>query len=205
MYNLFETNDLSNIKCEIFEGSKIFTMDNFYRYPDEILEFLLIRSTPNLWKAEEQPSYNGKYFLDKRHNFYVPGFEAIEAALGNICGQTVRYPGRVVTNCTQFIDKSFNNYKNNYWAPHTDLGYNAIIYFTSSGTNIYDQIEDDFETMPEHYAPWRAKSKFQLLKTLDAEYNRLVMFDGYRFLHGMDIADDTYFKRQRVNQAIFFN
>lgn len=205
MPSLFEVNDLSNIKCEIFEGSKIYTMDNFYKYPDEILEFLLVHSSPNLWKVEEQPSYNGKYFLDKRHNFYVSGFENIDTQLAKICGQTIQYPGKVVTNCTQFIDRSFNDYTNNYWAPHLDLGYNALIYFTSSGTNLYESIEDDPETMPEHYAPWRAKSKYRIIKTLEAEYNRLVMFDGARFLHGMNITDDTYFNRQRVNQAIFFN
>lgn len=209
MNHLFETNDFSNIQVEEFEGSKIYTMDNFYKYPEHILEFLLVHSTPNLWKADVQPSYNGIHFLDQRHDFSVPGFTEVSINLSKICGQLVSQPNRIVTNCTKFLNQEFNDYKNNYWAPHYDYGYTALIYFNGfdcPGTNIYKQLEeDDRDSFPEHYAPWRSKEKFKIMKTVEARFNRMVMFDGSYFLHGMNISDDRFFKLQRINQAIFFN
>ena len=38
-----------------------------------------------------------------------------------------------------------------------------------------------------------------------AKYNRLVLYDGMRFLHGMNICNDDYFGEEyRVNQVYFF-
>ena len=62
---MFELNPDLKIKEEILLGSKIFIIDNFYKNPDEVYDFLFNREVP-LWKNKERPSYNGMYFNDRR-------------------------------------------------------------------------------------------------------------------------------------------
>ena len=62
---MFELNSDLDIKEETLLGSKIFTIDNFYKNPDEVYNFLFDREVP-LWKIEQKPSYNTIHFIDKR-------------------------------------------------------------------------------------------------------------------------------------------
>jgi hypothetical protein len=206
VYNIFETNDLKNIEVETFCGSKIYKIDNFYKYPDAVLSVLFEQKIPELWKKDEVPSYNGIHFADYRHRFDVENFATTGNQLGELCGQKSRSPATIKTNCIKFFDKEFNNYKNCYWAPHTDVGYNAIIYLNTidTATNFYEKVEEDILDMPEHYAPWRPKNKYRIVKQLQGKFNRLIMFDGAKFLHGMDISTDDFFKIHRINQVLFF-
>lgn len=194
------------MQIEIFNDSKIYIMDNFYKYPEAILNYLMCVKEPTLWKAAETPSYNGQHFLDLRHSFDSAQFEKIGIQLSTICGHTAPAPGTVKTNCVKFIDKHFNDYANNYWAPHRDMGYTALIYLNSvaTATNLYAETEPDVWHTPEHYAPWRSKQKYAILKQLQGQFNRLIMFDGAKFLHGMDICDDAFFNCFRINQVLFF-
>lgn len=206
MRNIFETTDLKNIEVETFCGSKIYKMDNFYQYPDAVLEMLFVEKIPELWKKDEVPSYNGIHFADYRHRFDVASFASVTSQLSELCGQYAPAPATIKTNCLKLFDEQFNDYKNCYWAPHLDAGYNAIIYLNTipTATNLYEQIEDDAWTTPEHYAPWRQKNKYKIIKQLQGKFNRLIMFDGAKFLHGMDISTDDFFKIHRINQALFF-
>ena len=59
--------------------------------------------------------------------------------------------------------------------------------------------------LTEHHQPWRTKNDFKVLKHLEPKFNRLVFFDGYKFLHGMNIVNDRYFSNEyRKNQVFFF-
>ena len=62
---MFELNSDLEIKEEILMGSKIFIIDNFYKNPDEVYDFLFNREVP-LWKIEQKPSFNTIHFIDKR-------------------------------------------------------------------------------------------------------------------------------------------
>lgn len=204
--NIFETNNLANIQVEVFDNSKIYVMDNFYKHPEELLNHLLYVREPLLWKGEETPSYNGSHFLDLRHSFDSYEFKKVGLQLSTICGQLAPAAGTVKTNFIKLIDKDFNNYSNNYWAPHRDMGYTALIYLNNidTATNLYEQIEEDVWNTPEHYEPWRSKNKYRILKKLEGKFNRLVMFNGKKFLHGMDISSDDFFTCFRMNQVLFF-
>jgi len=202
----FQVNDLSNIKVENFNGSQIYTMDNFYKYPEDVLSILLTVKEPELWKKEDTLSYNGVYFADYRHKFDVEEFRSVGNRLAEICGQHTSSPATIKTNCLKLFDKQFNDYENGYWAPHLDTGYTAIIYLNTvpTATNLYEQLEDDPWTTPEHYEPWREKRKYKIIKQLEGKFNRLIMFDGAKFLHGMDISNDDFFNMHRINQVLFF-
>ena len=127
--------------------------------------------------------------------------------LSYLCNQDVD-SHEIVTNMQRFFKHDFNDYKNYYWWPHQDSGYNGIVYFNkddnTSGTNLYS-VKTRYDMTDEHFKPWRPKEDFQILKTLEPKYNRLVFFDGLKFLHGANFPDDRYFGEEyRTNQVFFF-
>lgn len=203
---LFEFNDLTNVTVEEFQGSKIYIMDNFYKHPEEILS-LFYSVKPTVWKENETPSFNTIHFDDLRHDFDDERMLPVTTALSKLCNEYSPQPNRVVTNIIKFKDKTFNDFKNNYWGPHCDLGYTALVYFNTfdcPGTNLYEVIEEDVWNTSEHFEPWRSKQKYRVIKTIESKFNRLVLFDGRKFFHGMNISDDRFFNTFRINQAIFF-
>ena len=114
----------------------------------------------------------------------------------------------ITTNMQRFFKHDFNDNKNCYWWPHQDSGYNGIIYFNkddnTSGTNLYSA-KKQYHIPDEHFKPWQSKEDFEILKTLEPEYNRLVFFDGLKFLHGANFPDNRYFDEEyRTNQVFFF-
>jgi hypothetical protein len=207
---MFEISKNININLEIFQESKIYIIDNFYQDPDSVVNFFLDHK-PHLWKIHQTPSYNSIYFEDKRHLFHSDEIVKVYDFLSFLCNQSPVYDTGLSTNISKFEKCEFNNYKNNYWWPHKDTGYNGIVYFNDdevSGTNLYESLDPENEppkNCSEHYAPWRSKDKYRLVKTLIPRYNRMVLFDGSKFFHGMNICNDDYFgENYRFNQVFFF-
>ena len=148
---------------------------------------------------------------ERRHHFDIGALIPISNTLGNIVNQPSAVPYKLATNYIRFIDKNFNDFENNYWWPHLDCGYTAIIYFDNfgeeiPGTNLYRKVKPyNFDEFPEHYHPWINKDKFEVLYSFKSNFNRLIMFDGKKFLHNMAIDDDRFFySKFRKNQVIFF-
>ena len=133
----------------------------------------------------------------------------------------------IVTNMSRFCKDDFNDYENCFWWPHTDRGWNGIVYFNkdeeNSGTNLYDPKvleEEEWQislSAPEHYSSWRPKEKYSILKTFKSKYNSLCFFDGSKFPHNMNISNDRFFRdiplfsypqvnwnNYRCNQVFFF-
>jgi len=210
---MFEINSDLNLKVDYFFDSKIFVIDNFYRDPDSIVDYLSTQNA-DLWKMDDeyQPSHNGIYFEDRKHQIKSEEIKNAYFFLQSICGQKIHCVDEIDTNVTRFKNHNFNDYQNNYWSPHWDFGYTALIYLneddTQSGTNLYESLDPDNEPVnhySEHYFPWRPKSKYKLLKSLEPKYNRMVMFNGKKFLHGANICNEDYFgERYRLNQVYFF-
>ena len=206
---MFELNENLEIKKELFEGTVIYTIDDFYKNPKEVENYLF--GKPNeipLHKIYEKPSFNGVYFEDRRHDSEDNlDLKKVYDFLSSLCGQGYEAPD-IVTNCSRFKKHEFNDYKNYYWWPHTDGGYNGIVYFNDDdkhGTCFYEELVEKPD-VPEHYQPWGAKKDFIVIKTLEPKYNRFVFFDGYKFPHGMNICTDRYFGEEyRKNQVFFFD
>ena len=208
---MFELNDNLEVKAESFLGTMIYTIDDFYKYPQEVDDYLF--SEPNkipLHKIWENPTFNAVHFEDRRHEGY--SLDSLDIAkvyqfLSKLCGQGYQ-SAEIVTNCTRFKRHEFNDYENCHWWPHTDTGYNGIVYFNDddqNGTNFYNELIP-LPQVNEHYAPWRSKDEFELIKHLEPKYNRLVFFDGWKFQHGMNISNDRYFGQEyRKNQVFFFD
>ena len=206
---MFELNDNLKIKRELFRGTIIYTIDDFYKNPQKVENYLF--SEPDkipLHKITRKPSFNNIYFEDRRHGLIDNlDLKKVYDFLSDLCGQGYKNPN-IVTNCTRFKRHPFNNYENCYWWPHTDCGYNGIVYFNNDnehGTSFYDELVRN-PNVNEHEEPWIPKKNYISIKTLEPKYNRFVFFDGYKILHGMNICSDRYFGEEyRKNQVFFFD
>ena len=203
---MFEYND-NDLEVEVFNNSNIYTIKNFFKTPDRIVE-LIQKTDVELWKFGQSKN-NGTVFEDKRHTFKNNSIGDIQTKLSLIVKQKPYILNEMYSNYFIMKDKSFNDYHNNYWWPHKDIGYTAIIYlndFEFEGTNLYESLEyDDTDNMNEHEKPWRSNCKYRVAKTIKSEYNKLVLFDGLKFLHGMAIINDVFFVTKRMNVVMFFD
>jgi len=208
---MFELNKDIKIKKYLIENSYIYIIDDFYKNPDENLNFIL-QFESSYHKIDEYPSFNSVYFEDKRHLIKSNEIIKVYEFLGKICDQNPLCDGdEISTNISIFRNNNFNDYINNYWWPHLDSGYTGIVYFNEndfySGTNLYKilNIDEEPPDCSEHYAPWRPKKNFELIYSIRPQYNRMVLFDGYKFTHGMNICNNDYFSDEyRINQVLFF-
>ena len=199
---MFELNKNLEVKEESLMGSKIFTIDNFYKDPEEVSDCIFNREVP-LWKTEESPSYNTLYFNERRLILKDDRIDGVYKFLSNLCSMGYNFP-KIVTNMIRFSKNDFNDYENCFMWPHTDRGWNGIVYFNkdeeNSGTNLYDpKVLEEEEwrismSAPEHYSSWRPKENYSVLKSLKSKYNSLVLFDGSKFPHGMNIVNDRFFR-----------
>lgn len=201
---MFTINKSSQMEIEYIDNSPVYVMNEFYENPEEVIEYL--SSKPSfLHKNFVKPTYNGKYFEDRRQQIDTDKVNHIYDMLSKICNQQPLRKNVIMTNLFKFDAVPFNDYENNFWWPHKDSGFTGIVYFnddSTTGTNLYENISDE-QKCNEHYEPWRSKEKWKLIKTLTAGYNKFVMFDGNKFFHGMKIDNDTYTRGFRVNQVFF--
>ena len=205
---IFEINEQSEITSFELDGSTFYFKDEFYKNPKLVLDFIL-KQKSILWKNWQTPSYNGIYFEDYRHRVDIPEMDTVFSYVSNICKKPP-FHTKLTTNVMRLKKEKFNDYENNYWWPHLDKGYTAIIYlnpFSYFGTNIYDIVEEDvsMNTVNEHFAPWRSKNNWEIKATILAKFNRMVLFDGSKFYHGANISNDMFFDEIfRINQVMFF-
>ena len=226
---LFETNDFSNMKIiEFVDGDKvsnIFWMDNFYKRPVDVYQYLL-SIVPPLWKVGPEwemgrETLNTKYFEDRRHMMPHPGIPSLNSKLSDLCGQDYMDDG-IVTNFTRFSKVKENPYETHYWWPHHDGGYNGICYLSTVdevGTNLYKPlITDNPDILPldendgvrdEHAIPWTPKELWEIIFRFRSKFNRFVMFEGSYYYHSMDLTGKNYFAdhysdaKFRINQVFF--
>ena len=120
---------------------------------------------------------------------------------------------QIYTNETIFFDEPLNDWDNYYFNVHRDMGYNFIVYLNKDseecGTNLYDYDQYDSLTNLLHYGeehvhPWVAKSKIARMAHLKGIYNRMVLFDGKLFPHGMNIIKNKFTNKYRQNITSFY-
>ena len=212
----FDVNKSTRVVTQGLADSKIWIFDNFYQNPDEVKDFIL-SAQPRVHKGNEERTWNTTHFLDLRHDIDV-NISHVYEFLKTFSQQEYLEP-YIFSNYSKFLsDTSFNSYKTHYWWPHVDPGYTGIVYLNDDneyGTNLYelknpeqyplDYSNDASNSTPEHWEPWREKHKYELIKTLRPKYNRCVLFDAKKFLHGQHVAGERYFHDEfRLNQVFFF-
>jgi hypothetical protein len=199
-------NDI-NFKVETVLGTQVFVMDDFFKYPSSIVS-VLEETEPVIWSTpKSQPSNNGIYFHDRGHRI-------LGEVVNDFCSKVKKdlnktsmlYENELRTNCFRMVDHQFNDYKNNYWYPHYDVGWSCIVYlnsFEGPATNFYEA-KEKLEFAEEFVNPWVDKQKVWLNAYVENKFNRLVFFNAKEILHGMSITDDKFFHMERKNIVIFF-
>ena len=201
---MFELGDWE-VFSYVVAGRQIYVIDNFYNDPDIVYDYCT-KPLPDPWKHNPFMGYNMDKYVDRRliedHDALVDIYDK----LSYLCKQKPESPTKFVTNVSTFHDRSYNNYEEFYWWPHTDLGFNGVVYLNDEdphpGTNLFSA-EDKQPLYPEWLCPWVRKENHTLIHTTEARYNRCVLFDG-QLHHGMAVEDDRYFGKYRVNQVYFF-
>ena len=212
--NIFEINELNFVEKHIGDV-RILEMDNFYKYPEKILEFLNA-NPPSFHKLDDDGNpegFNGVYFEDKRHkikhaDYYEPQAQLSEYLDCELNNEFLM----MITNQFTMKNSPFNKPTTHYWCPHKDsCKYAGLVYlntFDCDGTNFYLENNgycyNEDHTI-EHKEPWKPKKNYKLLGTTKAKFNRLCLFQGDDVLHGMAL-DETFvepFEEKRLNQVIF--
>lgn len=216
----FEINNRNYTTYEV-NGTTVYEIQDFYKYPDKVVDFIF--NIKPSWHKEDQigeSSLNGRKFRDVRHYAEIKGLHLATEFISEICGQQpTNSPNKLITNSFDMLDPEFDLHEDYYWWPHVDDGYTSLVYlntFPGPGTNMYSHkiydspekykhIEDLlWSNTNEHEEPWQPKSDWKLNHTIQAEYNKLVLFDGYNNVHSMSIESDVYQNRTRLNQVTFF-
>tara|TARA_B100002019_G_scaffold61166_1_gene52385 strand:+ start:8679 stop:9407 length:729 start_codon:yes stop_codon:yes gene_type:complete len=217
----FEINNKNYTTYEV-NGTTVYEIQDFYKYPDKVTEFISnIKPFYHKTPLDIGSSLNGRKFRDMRHRAEVMGMHLVTDFLSELCGQKPieNSSDVLLTNYFRMLDSKFNQYEDNYWWPHIDDGYTSLVYlntFSYPGTNLYQhKIHDSpssykeldktiWDTTTEHITPWQPKSDWKLNHTIQAEYNKLVLFDGYENVHSMNVDSNLFEHKLRLNQVIFF-
>ena len=201
---MFEINNKEITSFKVNE-SLVYEIKDFYKYPDKVVDF--INSTPARFHKEGQkPTHNGFFFEDKRHDFDMDELIEVYRFLSNICDQKPADIKSFRTNIFKFLVPGFDRHQDHYWWPHIDLGYTGLVYLNKDrypGTNLY-RSTDSCPNGNEHFTPWISKNLFNVEFVLDADYNKLVLFDGLNTPHSMATTNDYFYDEYRINQVFFF-
>ena len=207
MNNSWQINLDSTVHTHELMGSKIYTIENVFKYPKKIERFLFNR---NSFPVQGDPwRDNMKQYIKQRYTDWIDESCPIVAVAQYLCQQSVGLHGGFHTNVEAWKAGNSNDYKNNYWFPHLDNGYTCIVYFNkigekhvneiTGGTNLYHPklkekkwFQDLMEEVPVGKNPWIPKDDIELVYTTKPLYNSMVLFDGNKFPHGSSITNDVF-------------
>lgn len=215
---MWEINPESEIQIDELMGSKIYTIDDVFKYPKKLERFLFNRQS---FLVQGEPwSANGHQYIKQRYTDWIDASCPIVAVAQKLCQQNVGNHGGFSTNVDAFVSGPFNTFERNYLWPHLDNGYTLIVYFNhedENGTNLYHpklKEEEWFQKLmtdtPLGKDPWIPQKDVELLHTLKPKYNRAVLFDGAKFPHGAAIVNEHYYfdtpipTEMRKNLCFFF-
>lgn len=203
--HIFEIRNDLEVKSEKFRDTTIYYVDNFYKRPREVVQWLY-QQPADYWKWGEEGSKNGIHFDDFRHIIEIKELIPVYDYVVKLRGGCKWNIPEFLSNMTLFYKDGYNNYKDNYWYPHLDHGFTTIIYLNEndcSGTNLYSKIKDFPVRLREHAEPWRSHEYWKREKCLTSVFNRLVSFEGDKIYHGMALDSDRFFDEYRINQVMF--
>ena len=153
----------TEVLIEELLGSKIYTIENVYKNPDDVARYLFNRETA--WHKVGEPwSLNAKKFEDRRLKIFDNQAAPLFWLVSKLSSQAL-HSDHIMTNVSRLLEDEYNDdYQNNHWWAHLDEGYNGIVYFNkddkNNGTNLYNPsilLEDWFQRNMESYehaAPW---------------------------------------------------
>ena len=199
---------LKSLRTYYLQNSPIYIADNFYKNPEQVINIL--QSNQPTVHHYVPNSKNGVEYDDLRHEVKCSFISQLSMDISRIHGQMPVTTTDLYSN----MWKSYTEipHETHYYYPHIDEGYTAIIYLNDygceyPGTNLYTPNCDISEHLlhHQHIKPWRSKNDWNLIYTIPAKYNRLVLFNANLFWHGMSVFDSRWMNHYRMNQVIFYS
>ena len=206
---MFDLNENLEIQQETFQDTVIYTIDNFFKNPHKILNFM--KSAPHTeWRGFDTPLHNGTYYKYVKIFHFSKEIEPIINLMMPLFGKgEIQHKGFVLSDF-YLRDPLKNDYQKNYFWPHKDFGFTGVVFlndYEGPGTNLYHEkniIIRDPTIVPNSLNPWQSKDDYTLEKVLMSKFNRCIFFDAFKFWHNISVDDDAWFKEHRYNVVIHF-
>ena len=194
--------NLEFIKEEV-NGRPIVYVDNIYKNPDRVVEYL--QNCPIIsHKPQDPQAANGVEFFDGRQAIteaYDRQWFDIHREASTLLGisQNTYFQGGCMFNMTML-----NSLPKGHWFPHTDPHcINGLVYLNKCndygpGTSFYNSF--DYNGGGEHFNPW-CDDADESHCILD-RYNCAVFFNGDIY-HSMRLVGNTFIDRPRFTEVHF--
>ena len=204
----FEVSSDHDIEVSFFWGHPICFVDNFYKYPYRVRDY--IDSCPiKSHKIASEKSLNGRAYLDGRLHVNYPN-SFIDTHRVNLCERICNVYG-VKFNPVNWI-RAYNLFRlikrptEKYWWPHQDPALNFLIYLNPTnnmgpGTSLFTKTNDR-QIGDEHVESWLGENDFKEELCILDKFNTLVVFPG-QFYHSQRIVGNTFGKSTRVTEILF--
>ena len=207
----FEYNSSWNIDIVPWRDSKIVFVDNIYRYPDRVYEYLTSIHCIRSHKIGD--TLNGIDFIDGQLNLdnrWDMKRKFLISKLYEIYDKPYQDDVRNTFNQFRLI-KDFPGSDNNWW-PHTDGEINFITFLNKThnlkaGTSLYKAKSTKANTFLgkidfEHTKPWKTSKQFEEELCILDRFNCGVAFPGQWF-HGQTIVDNFFKDTTRFTEVTF--
>jgi hypothetical protein len=224
-YNeMFKINENCKTKIEKVENHTVLTIDNFYKYPNKIYDYMekskKFKDPNNYYPGIRKKVYNYEEHLNElrtllkkinfRKNFSIPMKEYILYHNKLLLSEYVPELKCERENICPHFDTDGNDNKKLLagvcFLSKVNHGGTAI--YRNKKLNVYHDCEkfrkspmnlrfptDDFLEKKSEY--------FEVLKLFPMKWNRLIMYDGNLF-HSMYVEDDDIFKKNKRITSNYF-
>ena len=206
----FEYNPSWNIDIIPWRDSKIVFIDNIYKHPDRVYEYLT--SVNSIVSNKHGNNLNGVDFMDGQlflDNRWDLNRKFLLSKLYTL--YELKEEGTFnVFNQFRLID-DFPGL-GHHWHPHTDNRVNFITFLNKThhlkaGTSLYkaQSTKANFfigKTDTEHTKPWKNPKQFEEELCILVRFNCGVAFPGQWF-HGQTIVDNFFKDTTRFTEVIF--
>ena len=197
------SDSIEYVKEEV-NGKPIVYVDNIYKNPDRVVEYL--QNCPIIsHKSLETGASNGTDFYDGRQAITEAWdnrwFDVHRQACALLGHYRTDFNGGCMFNMTRLT-----TLPKGHWYPHIDTRtINAIVYLNKCndygpGTSFYESF--DYNGGGEHFNPW-CDDAAESHCILD-RYNCAVFFDG-ETNHSMRLVGDTFIDKTRFTEVHFLN
>ena len=204
----FEVSHNLNIEVMSFRGHPVCFVDNFYKYPYRVRDY--IDSCPiKSHKIASKKTLNGRAYLDGRlHVNYPNSYTDVNRVTlyERICGIYGVEFNPINWMRTYNLFRLIKKPKEKYWWPHQDPALNFLVYLNpmndmGPGTSFFTKTNNR-EIGDEHVESWLSEDDFiEDLCVLD-KFNTLVVFPG-QFYHSQRIVGNTFRESTRVTEILF--
>jgi len=208
----FQLNESWNIVNVPWKDSEILFIDDIYKYPEKIYQYLnsvnsIVTHKSCKGSLNGIDFMDGQMLLDNRwdlHRKYL-----LESIANNYNLEVDPQTAPHTINQFRLIN---DVPKERHWHPHTDGQLNFIIFLNpthhmKSGTSLYTPCNTKAKSYSskrdtEHTSPWKTHKQFKEDLCILDRFNCGVVFPG-KWFHGQTIVDDFFKQTTRFTEVTF--